>query len=179
MENFTQEEWFLIIGAGLFFLALWKMKQPDKDGLLPDAGVSIDVVEKIISEDFKLVRNEKLKLGYTEKTIEKQLERVFQKRIKNVITQYGLDGPSGQKIDFDLGHGKVGVEIKLAEHVFKASPQDRMVGQLQAYIKSRYDNENLLLVIFCEERHMNERARREAITSRLKDMSVKIFFVKL
>ena len=109
----------------------------------------------------------------------KQLEVVFQNNVKHVITQYGLDGPTGQKIDFDLGHGNVGVEIKLAEHVFKAGPQDRMIGQLQAYIKSRYSDHNLLLVIFCEDRHIKQRAICKAITDRLEDMPVRVFFLEM
>jgi len=179
VDSFTQDEWFLVIAFGLFLFAVWKMRQPDKDGLLPDAGINVGVIEEIILEGFELEHNEKLKLGYTEKSIEKQLERVFQNRIKHVITQYGLDGPTGQKIDFDLGHGKVGVEIKLAESVFKAGPQDRMVGQIQAYIKSRYANDNLLLVIFCEDRHIKERAIQKAITDRLEDMKVKVLFLEI
>ena len=179
MDSFTQNEWFLIIAFGLFLFAIWKMRQPDEEGLLPDAGVNVGIVEKIILEEFELERNQKLKLGYTEKSIEKQLEGIFQARIKHVITQYGLDGPTGQKIDFDLGHGKVGVEIKLAESVFKAGPQDRMVGQIQAYIKSRYSNDNLLLVIFCEERHIKKRAIQKAIKDRLEGMKVKVLFFKI
>lgn len=179
MESFTQEQLLWILGAIAILFFFWKAKQPDEDGLLPDAGVNIDIVESLILDNFELKRNDKLKLGYTEKSIEKQLEVIFQNNIKHVMTQYGLDGPTGQKIDFDLAHGKVGVEIKLAEHVFKAGPQDRMIGQLQAYIKSRYSKDNLLLVIFCENRHTKQRAICKAIKDRLEGMSVRVQFLEM
>lgn len=178
--NFTDQE--IVIGLAVlcfFFFVAWKKKQPDEDGKYPDQAVTAELVESIILDDFEIIRSNKLKLGYTEKTIERQLEELFQSKFQHVVSQYGLDGPSGQKIDFDLGHGKVGVEIKLANAVFKAAGQDRMVGQVQSYIKSKYSDENLLLVIFCEPEHIAQRVIIKAIRERLEEMSVHILFLEI
>ena len=176
----TDQELVYVIGVlAIVVLLLWKKKQPDENGRLPDKAVNMNLVETIILDDFELKRNDKLKLGYTEKTIEHQLEKLFQDKIQHVVSQYGLDGPSGQKIDFDLGHGRIGVEIKLAHAVFKAAGQDRMVGQVQAYIQSKYFNDNLLLVIFCEAEHIAQRAIIKSIENRLEDMSVKVLFLEM
>lgn len=174
-----QEYVILLFVFAAVAIFLWKKKQLDQDGRVSDAGVTIKLVENIILDELEVTRNDKLKLGYTERSIERQLESIFQSKIQHVVSQYGLDGPSGQKIDFDLGHGKVGVEIKLAHAVFKAAGQDRMVGQIQSYIKSKYSDDNLLLVIFCEAEHLAQRAIIKSINDRLEDMSVKILFVEI
>ena len=180
MISLTNQELLIgLIVVGLIVFLFWKKKQPDADGRYPDSAVNVEFVEQLLLKEFKLVRNEKLKLGYTEKTIEKQLESLFQSKIQHVVSQYGLDGASGQKIDFDLGRGEVGVEIKLAHAVFKAAGQDRMVGQIQSYIKSKYSDENLLLVIFCEAEHIAQRAIKKSIEERLEGMSVKVLFLEM
>ena len=176
----TDQQFYIYLGifAVLIFI-LWKKKQPDSDGRLPDGAVSMKIIEDLILDNFEIIRNEKLKHGYTEKTIELQLEKIFQDKIQHVVSQYGLDGPSGQKIDFDLGHGKVGVEIKLAHAVFKAASQDRMIGQIQSYIQSKYSDENLLLVIFCEPKHIAQRVIVKSIRDRLDTMPVKVLFLEI
>jgi len=177
--NLTQNEiliGLIILAAIIYF---WKAQRPDADGRYADSAVNVSLVESIILDEFELKKDERLKFGYTEKTIEKQLEKVFQERFQHIVTQYGLDGPSGQKIDFDIGHGKVGVEIKLANAVFKAAGQDRMVGQVQSYVQSKYNDDNLLLVIFCEAEHIAQRVMIKSIESRLVDMSVNVLFVEI
>ena len=176
----TDQEFLIVLVIATVLAAIyWKKSQTDEDGRLADSGVNLGVVEQLILDNFQLERNEKLKFGYTEKTIERQLEKIFQEKIQHVVSQYGLDGPSGQKIDFDLGHGKVGVEIKLAHSVFKAASQDRMIGQVQAYIQSKYSDENLLLVIFCEPEHIAQRVIIKSIKDRFETMSVKVLFLEM
>ena len=175
----SDDSTLIIILVFIAFAYFWWIKKPDGDGRLSDKAVNINVVETIIINDFELKKHENLKYGYTEKTIEKQLLGIFQEKIQHVVSQYGLDGQSGQKIDFDIGHGKVGVEIKLANAVFKAAGQDRMVGQVQSYIQSKYNDRNLLLVIICEAKHIAERAVVKKITDRLADMKVQVLFLEV
>ena len=179
----TDEHIIYIIIAFIAILFWKKLNVNDEndsdDGRIRDKYVEIETVKQVISENFKLQRSEKLKYGYTEKAIEQQLKLVFQEKFQHVVSQHGLDGPSGQKIDFDIGHGKVGVEIKLASSVFKAAGQDRMIGQIQSYIQSKYSDENLLLVIFCESEHLAERVIVKAIKDRLERMSVEVMFAQV
>ncbi len=181
---FTQDEQIIIAIVVVLVFFILRSKRSDSESSSaekksPYMKASISNVEDVIVKNFQLKMQPKLKDGYTEKSIEMQLEKLFQEKFKYVVTQYGLEGIQGQKIDFDIGEGKVGVEIKTAKSVFKASAQDRMMGQIQAYIKSRYNDDNLLLVIFCEAEHMKERAVIDSIKKRVEDMQVTPLFVEI
>jgi hypothetical protein len=56
-------------------------------------------------------------------------------------------GYLGLKIDIDLGNGRVGVEVKLAESLLKAAEAHRLIGQAVYYQKRRYQDNLIVAVV--------------------------------
>ena len=106
-------------------------------------------------------------MGYTEKSIQRQLKRFLQERFEHVVEEHGVQGYNATKIDFDLGAGKVGLEVKLAESAFKTSEMHRLHGQLVDYKRLRYKDDNLLVAVFTEERHRNDRPRMKELAEKV------------
>ena len=150
----------------------------DQDGRLSDWAVTKDKILSFIDE-FEIKKDSKLKDGYTEKRVQNQLLGFLRDKIENVSEEYGIEGINATRIDLDIGKGKVGLEIKLAKSVFKTAGQDRMVGQLDTFIKNKYYDDNLLLMIVCEPHHLNDRAMQAKIEERLEDKLVDIVFFPL
>ena len=159
------------------FIFFYKRK-PDDEGRLSDASVSVKTVLRML-EEFEVEKSEKLKSGYTEKLVQNQLRDFLRDRIQHVSDEYGIEGINATKIDLDIGNGKVGVELKLAKAVFKAAGQDRMVGQVNTFVKNKYDSDNLIVLIISEQAHLNDLAMRKQIEERLFDLGVEVLFFPL
>jgi hypothetical protein len=168
---------WLIIGIGFFiiFIAGKKALKKDKDGRIQDESVTIDI---LLSEmkDFKVETLDRLKLGYTEKSIQKQLDTYLKMRFVNVVTEYGIESLNGLKIDFDIGKGKVGIELKLANSLFKSTGLQRLTGQLEDYIEGKYNEKNLIVYVFGEEHHQNDRTVLEKIENKITSKGVRYQF---
>ncbi len=66
---------------------------------------------------------------------------------EDVHPQYNIGGYLGLKIDIDIGNGKVGVEVKLADSLLKSAAEiQRLIGQSIYYQKKRY-LDNLIIAI--------------------------------
>lgn len=152
-----------------------EFEEVDDKGRLVDEAVTVESVLSLI-DDFKIKRLKELRFGYTEKSVQNQLRDYLRKNIRHVTDEYGIEGINATKVDLDLGRGEVGIEIKLAKAVFKAAGQDRMVGQLDTFVKKKYDDNNLILLIVAEKHHLKDIAMREQIESRLEDAGVEIVF---
>ena len=64
----------------------------------------------------------------------------------NVNTEFSVGGHWGMKSDVDLFHGKIGIELKVAEQLKSASNVERLIGQVVYYMKKQYGNNFIVLV---------------------------------
>lgn len=64
---------------------------------------------------------------------------------EDVMPQYNIGGYLGLKIDIDVGNGKVGVEVKLADSL-SASEIHRLIGQAIYYQKKRYGDDLIVSI---------------------------------
>ena len=78
-----------------------------------------------------------------EKFIYDRLSIVFGK--VKVYRQYNIGGFLALKSDIDIGNGKVGIELKIANNLSAADMQ-RIIGQV-TYYKKRFYGDNLLVFI--------------------------------
>lgn len=78
-----------------------------------------------------------------EKYVSERLIAVFGK--EKVYRQYSIGGFLALKTDIDVGNGKVGIELKVADNL-SATDMQRMIGQV-TYYKKRFYGENLLVFI--------------------------------
>lgn len=82
-----------------------------------------------------------------ERFVLEQFAQVFGR--ERVARQYSVGGFLALKTDVDLGNGKVGIEIKLAD-ALNATDMQRVIGQV-IYYKKRFYDSNLL--VFLASRH--------------------------
>lgn len=137
---------YLIFGIVLVLLILFLSKKKSNSGKLKDSEVNIELVKKLLL-DFKVIPIADRKFGFTEKDIHKQLGKYLKEKIENVTAEYSLEGITQNAIDFDLGNGKIGVEVKLAKSVFKTTEWHRALGQMTHYIKRKYNSGNYVMVV--------------------------------
>lgn len=170
----------IVMGIVLAFIAskLIQERNTDKDGRIQDAAVKISNVLNSLNR-FNVKLNPKLKAGYTEKHIQNQLKKHFLKDFVHVTDEYGIEGINATKIDFDIGHGKVGVELKLAKALFKTASLDRLVGQLDGYIKQKYKRKNIIVAVFGEETHTEERTHLKRIKERVESKGAKYAYFEI
>lgn len=181
--NLTEEQ--LIIGviilAVLFIINKGKSNKKSKtneDGKIIDDFVTRDLVlEKM--EDFKPKLDQKLKIGYTEKSIQNQLKNYLKKYFDHVNDEYVIGGLNASKMDIDVGQGGVGIELKLAEKVYKSSEFDRLTGQLRNYSKSKYGNDNLIVAIIGDKNHQKERSHIQRIKDLVEEFDGVYLFLKV
>jgi len=149
----------IILGGVLFILYILLDKSKSNDGKIADSDISISNVKKSL-DGFTPIMEKSLKTGYTEKSIEKQLEKYLRTKYKTVTTQYNLESISGSQIDIDLGRGILGIEIKIANQILKQANFDRMQGQVMGYKKNYKKN---LILLICGENEDFEQTRIQDI----------------
>jgi len=176
--DFSQPE--IIVGAIVLMAILYKtlVKHKDEEGRIMDSSVKIsNVIESV--EEFAPKLNPKLKDGYTEKSIQNQLKRHLQDKYVNVVDEYGIEGTNATKIDFDIGNGKVGLELKLAKALFKTSNLHRLVGQIEDYVDKKYDEDNLIVAVYGEKHHSRERTMLETIQTKIEEKGGEYIYLEL
>lgn len=111
-----------------------------------------EVLENILIPKNKLNREADLEhfLGW-------ELAYVFGK--DKISNQYSVGGFLALKTDLDVGNGKVGIELKIADNL-TATDMQRLIGQA-LYYKNRFYKENLLVLI----------ASKYSIASHIKELS--------
>jgi len=180
MDTLTQQEQLIIvIGILVAAFLYWNNRRPDKDGRLPDKAMTIDSVEKIILTNFHAKDNQPATKNTTEKTIQKQLFNFLEKKVLHVQEHKTLSNTVRKNIDFDLGRSRVGNEIKMGKSVFKAAERKRLVDQISDYNEADYGDDNLLLLIFCDEEAMKKRVFHKEVVDSLSEFSVKIHFLPI
>ncbi len=122
------------------------------DGKIPDEDVDVFTVLTHL-ESFKPSNRADHKNGFSEKDVHEELE-VYMKNIFHSVTrEHAIEGKNVKRIDFDLGNGMVGIEVKLAESVLSESENDRLIGQAQKYISRKYNSGNLIIALAGHDRH--------------------------
>lgn len=153
----------ILIVVGI--IAATKVKRT-KDGRIKKESVKLDLVLEEL-DDFAAGLNKRAKKnGYTENSIQKELEQYLYKRFEHVTPQYKLEGTSSAIIDFDIS-GKVGIEIKVADSVFSARGLHGLIGQISIYSDRKY-GDDIIVVLFAEKRHRLEVAKMREIEESVK-----------
>ena len=173
----TNDQLIIAIFAIIVICILLK-KHTDKDGKLLDGSVTKNRIITLL-RDFSPIPSNKLKFGYTEKSIQNQLEKFFQKEIQHVTKEYAIEGVNSSQIDLDLGNGAIGIELKLASAVFKEFGKDRLVGQVSKYIDRKYDDGNLIVLIYCTQDEFAKTTSKNQIIQALEKYDVEIVFSTL
>lgn len=107
-----------------------------------------DVIERL--KKFVPLADPKLKGGYTERSVENQLVKFMKERFVEVTPQYTLGGRIPTVIDMDVANGVAGIELKDAKSVVKSNEFNRMKGQIQYYKETRYQDDNIFLIVVGE-----------------------------
>ena len=164
-----------IVGGGvLAFIALIyfaaksnnpseKVKESDR---IPDEKVSVKRLKKDL-KTLTLRKEARLKFGYTERSIQAQLDEQLRAIYESVQREYRLESNNGLSIDFNIGRGKVGIEVKLAKSIFKTAGLQRLVGQLKDYTDAKFDNRNLIVLVAGEQQHLDDRVQLDKVQQRI------------
>ncbi len=135
---------FAVIIIGLLII---NSNKKSEDSRISNKQANIEDITTDL-KSFKPKIDDKLKNGFTEKSIENQLYKNLIAKYQTVTQQFGIQGTSAKAIDLDIANGVVGIELKLSSEILKSTSFDRMKGQLLTYQEKRYDNENLILMVF-------------------------------
>jgi hypothetical protein len=136
----------IIIIVAVFLGAIGFFATRTDDGKIQDESLtSENFIEELKKFEMQEVPNRKK--GFTENDVQIQLEKFFKKHFETVYREYALEGVNVKQIDFDLGKGKLGIEVKLAREIIHEASWDRAFGQLTKYAKKKYTNDNLIVLI--------------------------------
>ena len=80
--------------------------------------------------------------------IVEELKQEFDRPIKR---QYSIPGNFGLKIDIDIANGGIGIEVKLASQLSKASEAQRLIGQAVYYRNKQYGDQIAVVIAGNEE----------------------------
>jgi hypothetical protein len=104
-------------------------------------------------EGFKPSNHPNHKNGFSERDVHDELEAYLKNIYYSVTREHAIEGKNVKRIDFDLGNGMVGIELKLAESVLHESENDRLIGQALKYIGRKYNSGNLIIALAGHEHH--------------------------
>lgn len=170
------EQTLLLVAGGIaVFYFLSQQTKTDDEGRLKDESVNVESALEILKE-FKPKLDDKSKAGFTEASVQKQLHDFLKKKIVYVVREQGIEDLNALKIDFDLGRGKVGIEVKLANQLFKSANLHRLIGQLKEYTRNKYDEKNLIVMVIGTEEDKTERAYLSKIQQEVEDIEATYLF---
>jgi hypothetical protein len=158
----TIETIFVIICV--IAILYWISRERNKEGKIKDN--SLYYPENFLKELRKLEIKgiPDKKQGFTEKDVQDQLEKFFKKHFETVYREYALEGVNVNRIDFDLGKGRIGVEIKLAREIIKESSWKIALGQAFKYVKKKYKEDNLIFLIAGTEDERDNQKIKEFVS---------------
>lgn len=117
--------------------------------------------------------------GYSERSLQRQLGAFLAARFETVVPEHGVASPTATHIDFDIGGGRVGVEVKLARSLEKTGEFHRLSGQLESYVEHRYPRRNLVVAVFGERRHSADRALLRRIRRKVEEKSATYAYAEI
>ena len=152
-------EWIIIGFIVIVFIIVFSTSR-NKEGKIEDGSLTsenfIDELKK-----FEMKEIPERKQGFTENDVQIQLDKFFKKHFETVHREYALEGVNTKKIDFDLGKGKLGIEVKLAREIIKEGSWDRALGQISKYAKKKYTENNLIVLIAGTEEEKDSQKIKE------------------
>lgn len=89
------------------------------------------------------------KEGKVQNNLLKQLQAIY--GTDNVQKEYSIGGYWGMRSDLDLFDGEIGIELKIAEQLKKATNVERLMGQTIYYTKRKYSYGNLIVLVVGKE----------------------------
>ncbi|MBI4339151.1 MAG: hypothetical protein HY680_04280 [Chloroflexi bacterium] len=98
-----------------------------------------------------------------EKSAQDDLAAYLGSHFLEVFSQYNLGGYFGLRIDFDIGNGRLGIELKLAEALRGAAEAQRFIGQAVYYKQRRY-GENLIVAVVGQEDTLSDPGVKETLS---------------
>lgn len=160
---------YIIIG--IILIGIWmilgdtgKKEEPHtKETRIRDEDVDAHTVLFHLERFSPTIRAER-KNGFTEKDVQDELEIYLKGIFYSVTREHAIEGKNVKRIDFDLGNGAIGVEVKLAEAVLKEGENDRVIGQMQKYIQRKYNKGNMVIALVGYAHHT-----RNTIIHEMKD----------
>ena len=114
--------------------------------------VSMDDIAVVLHDKIVLPITILRSTKYVGETKEKRVQNNLFAQLKeqygqsNVNTEFSVGGHWGMKCDIDLFHGKIGIELKVAEQLKSASNVERLIGQVVYYMKKQYGNNFIVFV---------------------------------
>ncbi len=158
-----------LFGGGYFLIKKYQENQAQSnDPRIDENQLDVDDVVTML-EEFRPNSGDEMQ-------VQVQLKTFFQKRIRHVQREYGLE--TKLKIDFDLGKGAVGVEVKMAKSLMAASAYHRMLGQVREYIKKKYDEDNLIIVVVTNKTLSKENTFVEKLEEDMEELGATLVWVK-
>ena len=114
--------------------------------------ISLEDVVTILCEKITLPTSILRSTTYVGETKEKRVQKNLLDQLKEIYGQgevnkeFSVGGHWGMKSDIDLFHGKIGIELKVAEQLKSATNVERLIGQVVYYMKKQYGNNFIVLV---------------------------------
>lgn len=143
----------VITGLFIIAIAIVFLNQGDGGSAVPPPKSRINnlIQDKDVTVDSVLANMSGLKLGkkgsFSEKDVHDELEEYLKKIFYSVTREHAIEGKNIKRIDFDIGNGKVGIEIKLADSILKEGENDRLIGQIHKYATRKYTANNLIIAL--------------------------------
>lgn len=141
------------------FIKFFNRKKKHKVNSKDNGKVNVDDTSNEISNLICILQNEIIlptsilrESQYTRPTKEEKVQKFLFEELKkiygqsNVNTEFSVGGHWGMKCDIDLFHGKIGIELKVAEQLKSASNVERLMGQVVYYMKKRYGSNFIVFV---------------------------------
>ena len=123
-----------------------------KDGNITNSSMEMENLIYTLRDKITLPSSVLRESQYTRPTKEEKVQKILFEELKkiygqsNVNTEFSVGGHWGMKSDVDLFHGKIGIELKVAEQLKSASNVERLIGQVVYYMKKQYGNNFIVLV---------------------------------
>ena len=170
----------LLAGALIAVLILWEAsKSKTSPGRrVPDRKVNVRQVVRALAK-FNARARTRPRRGYSEKSLQAQLGAFLAERFETVVPEHGVASWNATHIDFDIGGGRVGVEVKLARSLAKTTEFHRLSGQLESYTEHRYGADNLVVAVFGERKHSENRALLRRIRRKIEEKSAVFAYAEI
>lgn len=152
-----------------------KNKLKSSSNLISDENVTMQLVKDYI-ETLKFTKETD---NYREKSIQRQLNDYLNIHFKHVQPQYSLEGNTSASIDFNIGRGKIGLELKLAKSIFRTNEFNRLKGQILHYTKAKFNQNNLLILVAGEKKFLDNRVQLNDIRNVIESLGADFLFVEV
>lgn len=148
----------------------------DDDGRIEDQSVTTERVLETL-QGFK--PKYKSDGTVTEGEIQKQLFSYLIKYYVHVKREHGVEGANALKVDFDIGRGAVGIEVKLAKSLFKSASLHRLIGQMDDYTNNKYNEKNLIILVIGSSEEAKEQVLLSNIEEKIEEAEAEYLFLKI